>query len=166
MKASRHPVRGGTGVQTEPRSHKSPLPPFHHPEARVHPCFGHERRSGGAFPLHPILPCPQDWWQMRWRMGDRGQGRNQAALVTQKEQDGVPCSWEEVSQCSCLSTVLGQMRSFPAPLVGVRVNQCPLVMALGCTQKGEWGSHGERLPLRWSFGVTEGIHASADLGTL
>lgn len=44
--------------------------------------------------------------------------------------------------------------------------QCPLVMALGCTQKGKLGSHGERLSLRWSFGVTEGIHASADLGTL
>lgn len=96
---------------------------------------------------------------MRWGMGERGQGRNQAALVTQKEQDGAPCSWERVSQCSCLSTVLGQMRrSFSAPSVGV--------MALGCTQKGEWGSHGEGLPLSPAFGDIEGIHASADLGTL
>lgn len=37
------------------------------------------------------------------------------------------------------STVLGQMRmNFPALSVGVRVNQCPLVMAHGCTQKKEW----------------------------
>lgn len=57
----------------------------------------------------------------------------------------------------CLPTVLGQMRrSFPASSVGVRVNQCPLVMAHGCTQKGEWGFHGERLPLRWSSGSWKG----------
>lgn len=66
----------------------------------------------------------------------------------------------------CLPTALGQMRSsFPARS-GVRVNQCPLVTAHGCPQKGEWGSHGERLPVSWSFGVVEGIHASADLETL
>lgn len=62
---------GGTGVQTETRSPKFLLLPSHHPEAGVHPCFGDDRRSGGAFPLHPTLPCPQSGWQMSQGTGHR-----------------------------------------------------------------------------------------------